>query len=71
MKYITIPAPKSKYYKLTIEDFGYTDSLLALTLAELELLKKDEFHSYNGGFQFHQGKTVMVKAGDKKSFEDI
>lgn len=71
MKQIEIPATKSKYYKLTIKDFGYTDSWLALTLAEVELLKKDESPSYNPSIQFHQEKTVMVKAGDKNSFEDI
>ncbi|MEP6727723.1 MAG: glycosyl hydrolase, partial [Bacteroidota bacterium] len=71
MKQIEIPATKSRYYKLVIKDFGYTDSWLALTLAEVELLKKDESPSYDPGIKFHQEKTVMVKAGDKNSFEDI
>ena len=69
IKQIEIPATKSKYYKLTIKDFGYTDSWLALTLAEVELLKKDESPYYNPTIQFHQEKTVMVKAGDKSAFE--
>jgi hypothetical protein len=71
MKHIEIPATKSRYFKLTIKDFWYSDSWLALTLAEVELLKKDESPSYNPSIQFHQEKTVMVKAGDKNSFEDI
>ncbi len=71
MKQIEIPATKSRYFKLAIKDFSYTDSWLALTLAEVELLKKDESPTYNPGIQFHQEKTVMVKAGDKSSFEDI
>ncbi len=71
MKQIEIPATKSRYYILTIKDFGYSDSWLALTLAEVELLKRDESPSYNPGIAFHQEKTVMVKAGDKNSFEDI
>ncbi len=70
IKQIEIPATKSRYYKLAIKDFGYTDSWLALTMAEVELLKKNEFPSYNPNIQFHQEKTVMVKAGDKKSFEN-
>jgi len=70
IKQIQIPTTKSKYYKLEIKDFGYSDSWLPLTLAEVELLKKDEFPSYNPGIQFHQEKTVMVKAGDKSAFEN-
>ena len=71
IKQIEIPATKSRYYKLTVKDFGYADSLLALTLAEVELLKTNELPSYNPGIAFHQGRMVMVKADCKNSFEDI
>ena len=66
---ISFSATSSKYYKLEIMDDGNKESWLPFSIAEMELLQKDESPRYQPNIPFHLDKVIAVKPGDKKNLD--
>ncbi len=62
------PTVSARYYRLIIQDQNDSEKGRGLTLAELELLKSDEFPRYNTSITNHLEKTVTTKAESINDF---
>ena len=64
-----IPLTKSKYYQIELSELSTTDSYIDFTIAELELLQKNENPVYSPSVPHLLEKSVSVKASDRSFFE--
>ncbi len=62
------PATTAKFYQLEIGELSDIDSYMPFTIAETELLKKDESPMYNPSLPYHLEKTVSVKSEKPEYF---
>jgi len=63
-----IPTTKAKYYQIEVKEISNSDAWIEFTLAELELLAKDEKPFFSPSINHLLEKSVAVKASDRNYF---